>query len=164
MDYVGSNVKDGFVVQDLEEAHGQKVHALTVAHLREFDGKGFEDVEEGVSQYLLGLEGKGPWDIQVDVVDIVGILEKYLRVSQRVFADHILNLDDFRPYFDPDALGYAFPGPPHKQFLIAVKSSFHHFPPFHHACVDPLLILGRHHHYRRKGYKKPKILFGSFAR
>ena len=46
---------------------------MAVADLWEFYGEGFQDIEEGVAEDLLGLEGEGSGDVEVYVVDVVTV-------------------------------------------------------------------------------------------
>lgn len=63
MDDVCDYVEYYFVIEDLEKAHWEKVHALAVSDSWELYGECFKNIEQRVPKYLLGLKRESSWDI-----------------------------------------------------------------------------------------------------
>jgi len=63
MDDVCYYVEYYFVIEDLEKAHWEEVHALTVPNSWELYRERFKNIEQWVPKYFLGLEREGSWDI-----------------------------------------------------------------------------------------------------
>ena len=43
------DIKDHFVIENLQKTHRQEIHALTVTDLRKFNGESFENVEKRIT-------------------------------------------------------------------------------------------------------------------
>ena len=70
------DVKNGIVVHNFQQSHGQKIHPLAISDFGKLNRQGFEDVEKGLSENLLGLKRKSTRDIKVYVIYISGLLDQ----------------------------------------------------------------------------------------